>query len=296
MSTRIQRWQDYRANLPLLSRLILYFTINRLYKIRNDYASHYITGDGYEIGAQNSPVSCNHACKILYIDYLSKRESSQKYDIPENECVEVDIVADANNLDAIPSDSASFIIANHVLEHSPNPIGAILGWLRILEAKGRLFLTLPNYKSNEFDFEKIPTPINHFERDYERAKNKKDITTEHIYEHIQIIDGIDPTNEQIFKQRYEAIIESNLHTHYHVFDRKNVLELLHVIHQKTPIMLVNTFSFDNSFELLLIIEKSDPELHGPLTVRQDILFNSAMLLKHIMLFLFNRIVLRRRSR
>ncbi len=144
MSTRTKRWQNYRANLPILSRLIISFTINRLYDIRNDFATRYIVGDGYEIGAQNSPLHCNNAKRVVYIDYLSRKESSQKYNIPERECVEVDIIADANNLNTIPSNSASFIIANHVLEHCPNPIGAMLGWLRILQTKGILFLTLPN--------------------------------------------------------------------------------------------------------------------------------------------------------
>ncbi|MDW7773271.1 MAG: methyltransferase domain-containing protein [Desulfobulbaceae bacterium] len=297
MSPRKQRWQKYRADLPALSRLILSFTINRVYKIRNDYAARYITGDGYEIGAQNSPVSCDNANKVVYIDYLSRRESSQKYHIPEDKCVDVDIIADAAQLDAIPSNSASFIIANHVLEHCPDPIATLLGWLRILKAKGVLFLTLPNYKSNEFDFEKTPTPVSHLVQDHERAGNKEDITTEHIHEHIRIIDGIDPSDTELFQQRYEAIIGSNLHTHYHVFDRSNVLELLHVIHQQRPITLINSFSFDNSFELLFIIEKgNNQEFQGPMPERQDRLFNFALLLKHMVIFLFSKTAAGRRSR
>ena len=289
MSTRKTRWHEYRAKLPILRRFILSFTINRLYNIRNDFGSCYIRNDGYEIGAQNSPLRGKNANNILYIDYLSKEESSQKYHIPVNECVDVDIIADANALEIIPAHSASFIIANHVLEHCPNPIGALLGWLRILKIQGVLFLTLPNYKSNEFDFEKIPATIAHFVEDYTKADNNEDISTEHILEHIQMIDGIDPDNVMAFEKRYKTITESNLHTHYHVFNQENVIDLLRYINRQTPIQIVNTFSFENSFELLFIIEKAGPGFQGNMTTKQNMMFNFAIMFKQIPKFLLHKI-------
>jgi SAM-dependent methyltransferase len=289
MSTRTQRWQSHLDRLSPFRRFILKFTISRLYNIRNDFASRYIAGNGYEIGAQNSPLKCKHASQTKYIDYLSKKESSEKYNIPENKCVDVDIIADANNLDMIPPNSAAFIIANHVLEHSPNPLAAMYGWLQILQTKGILFLTLPNYQSNEFDFEKSPAGITHLTEDYQRSKNNEDILTKHIYEHIQLIDGISPNNSTLFQQRYDEIIQSNLHTHYHVFNKENSLALLKFIHQQTPIKVLNSLSFPNSFELLFIIEKCDPGLQGPLTVRKDRLFNFSVILKNIVTLLFIRI-------
>lgn len=296
MPARKQRWQNYRANLPLLSRFILSFTINRLYCIRNDFASRYIRGTGYEIGAQNSPLKSDNADKTIYIDYLSRQDSSRKYNIPENECVEVDIIADATRLDAIPSSSASFIIANHVLEHCPDPIGAMKGWLRILESKGILFLTLPNYKSNEFDFEKLPAPLSHFVQDHDKSIKGQDITTEHIHEHIQIIDGIAPDDASRFNQRYKAIIDSNLHTHYHVFDRNNVIDLLREVHHHTPIGVLNNLTFPNSIELLFIIQKlpeDSPKAISP-SIKQENLFNYVVLLKHGSVYFWKRYISRKR--
>ncbi|MDY0352281.1 MAG: methyltransferase domain-containing protein, partial [Desulfobulbaceae bacterium] len=272
MSARKTRWQHHRARLSPFSRFVLSLTTSRLYRIRNDFAARYIRGTGYEIGAQKSPLLCKNADRVVYIDYLSREDSAQKYNIPEKDCVEVDIIADANHLDAIPSNSAAFIIANHVLEHSPNPIGTLSGWLRILRTGGVLFLTLPNYKANEFDFEKKPASIAHLVSDAERAERNEDIAREHIEEHIRIIDGIDPGNQKLFQQRYAAIVASNLHTHYHVFDRANVLALLQVMHRQTPIRVINSFSFDAGFELLFIIEKAGPDCRGPLRLGQERLF------------------------
>ncbi len=294
MSTRKQRWQNHLDRLSPVKHFILKFTINRLYNIRNDFASHFITGKGYEIGAQNSPLKCRHATQIRYIDYLSNKESSQKYQIAENECVKVDIIADANNLDdMIPRNSVAFIIANHVLEHSPNPIQAMLGWLKILQPGGILFLTLPNYRSNEFDFEKSPTPIAHLVEDYQKAKNNEDISTEHIYEHIQMIDGITPNNSPVFRQRYNEIVQSNLHTHYHVFNKENCLDLLDFIHRQIPIAVLNSLSLANGFELLFIIEKCNTGTLGPLIVKKNLFLNFSILLKNIVKLLFIKIFSKR---
>jgi SAM-dependent methyltransferase len=289
MSARKTRWQNHRTHLPALSRFVLSFTTSRLYHIRNDFAARYIRATGYEIGAQKSPLVCKNADRVVYIDYLSRKDSAQKYNIPEKDCVEVDIIADASHLETIPSDSAAFIIANHVLEHCPNPIGTLSDWLRILRTGGVLFLTLPNYKSNEFDFEKKPADIAHLVSDAERAGRNEDISREHIYEHIRIIDGIDPGDEELFQQRYAAIVASNLHTHYHVFDRANVLALLQVIHRQTPIRVINSFSFDYSFELLFIIEKAPRDFRGPLRIGQERLFNYAVMARHGAQFLLSRI-------
>ncbi len=288
-STRKERWLTHLDQLSPAKHFILKFTIKRIYNIRNDFASHYIRGKGYEIGAQNSPLSCRNAEKITYIDYLSKEESSQKYQIPENGCVDVDIIADANDLTGISSNTASFVIANHVLEHSPNPIKAMFGWLRILQPGGILFLTLPNYRSNEFDFEKPPTEITHCVEDYQKALNNEDISTNHISEHIQIIDGIDPENRKLFKQRCNELIQSGLHTHYHVFNKKNSFDLFEVIHQKTPIKVCNYLCFFDGFELLFIIEKRDTNSPGPLVVKNNPLLNLSILFKNIVKLLFTKI-------
>ncbi len=291
LSTRKERWQRQLDQLSPIAHFILKFTIKRIYNIRDDFASRYINGKGYEIGAQNSPLSCQNAKKVTYIDYLSKDEISQKYQIPINECVNVDIIADANDLTRMSSNTASFVIANHVLEHSPNPVKAVLGWLRILQPGGILFLTLPNYRSNEFDFEKSPTEISHFIQDYQKAFNNEDISTVHINEHVRIIDGIDPENDsELFNQRCNELIQSNLHTHYHVFNKKNSLDLFKFIHRKTPIKICNYLCFTNGFELLFIIEKSDTMLPEPLVVKNNQLINLPILLKNIVNLLFSKIV------
>ncbi|MCK5685689.1 methyltransferase domain-containing protein [bacterium] len=290
MPTRKQRWLDYCSQFPPPDRFIYKFSTNRLYDIRNDFAARYITGEGYEIGAQNAPLNCKHAIKVKYIDYLSRKESADKYNLLESTCVHVDILADANSLESIPSDSSSFIIANHVLEHSPNPVGALLGWLRILKTDGILFLTLPNYKANEFDFEKTPVDIAHLVEDNKRFKDNEDILSEHIYEHIRVIDEIDSDDHELIEQRYREIIESNLHTHYHVFNQKNAFDLLRYIHQQIPLEIVNFLSFEKSIELFFIIKKCQSDFQGDIKIKQERSVNLLILFKNFSRLLFAKIL------
>jgi hypothetical protein len=99
------------------NRLILAFTVDRLLQLRNALAALYIRGTGYEIGNQCSPLRCRKAEKISYIDYLTREE----------DCVVVYLIAEANDLSGIPAQSADFHIANHVFEHSPDPVGSLMG-------------------------------------------------------------------------------------------------------------------------------------------------------------------------
>jgi SAM-dependent methyltransferase len=275
---------------------MLAFTIDRLYMIRNDFADRYLAGEGYEIGAQKSPIICKKIKKVRYIDYLTREESARKYNLPVQECVEVDIIADASDLEDIPSRSASFLIANHVLEHCPDPITTLAGWLRIIQPGGILFLTLPNYRANEFDFEKKPTSLSHMERDAVSARMGNDIVSEHIREHVTIIDGIDPADTDAFSRRFDALVASNLHTHYHVFDRANAFALLRCIHGRHPVQIINFLSFRYGLEHLFILKKMPEDSTGTPFMSQERMFKAKVLCRHAAAFILRRLANYVRSR
>lgn len=288
MPDRHQRWVKKRKNLPLLSRFTLSFSIDRLYAIRNSFAAYYLTGEGFEIGAQQSPLQCKKSKRIQYIDYLSRNESAEKYNLNPKDCVEVDILADANDLSHLPQNAASFIIANHVLEHCPDPIGTLTGWLHLLQQDGVLYLTLPHYTSNEFDFEKHPASLEHLIKDSRENQKGVDITREHIFEHIHLIDEIDPSESARVESRYREIIKSGLHTHYHVFDHNTVIDMLHHIHRSTPICVTNHLTLNDGFELLFIVTRLAPSSQEGFKVKSNHLVNLRILLPQALLYLKKR--------
>ena len=69
------------------------------------------------------------------------------------------IIDDGFELATIPPDSQDFVIANHLLEHAPNPLQTLLNWHRVLKKNGILFMTLPNGARN-FDQGRALPPLN----------------------------------------------------------------------------------------------------------------------------------------
>ena len=60
----------------------------------------------------------------------------------------------------LPDGSQDFIIANHLLEHVADPIGALEEWYRLLRPDGILFLALPD-KRVTFDKDRPRTTLDH---------------------------------------------------------------------------------------------------------------------------------------
>ncbi len=56
----------------------------------------------------------------------------------------VDVVDDGESLqDHLPDVSADFIIANHFIEHTQDPLGTLAAYLRVLRTGGVLYLPDP---------------------------------------------------------------------------------------------------------------------------------------------------------
>ena len=84
---------------------------------------------------------------------------------------EVDIVDDGEKLAKIPAESQDFIIANHFLEHTEDPIGTIETHLGKLKPGGVLFYAVPD-KRFTFDFRRPVTPIEHMVADFEEGPER----------------------------------------------------------------------------------------------------------------------------
>jgi SAM-dependent methyltransferase len=65
----------------------------------------------------------------------------------------------------IRSNSQDFLLASHVLEHSPNPIGTLIEWDRVIRPGGVLFLIVP-HKERTPDRVRPRTPLAHVVEDF----------------------------------------------------------------------------------------------------------------------------------
>jgi SAM-dependent methyltransferase len=126
-------------------------------------------------------------------------------------------IAEAGNLQMIPSGKYDFLLASHCLEHVANPLGALQEWLRVLKENGVILLVLPD-KNATFDHGRPVTAFSHLVRDLEMRTPEEDLT--HLEEILALHDlAMDPPagNLAAFEKRSRANVQNRC-LHHHVFD------------------------------------------------------------------------------
>jgi len=135
-------------------------------------------------------------------------------------------IAEADDLEQVPSDSYDFVLSSHCLEHVANPLKAIAEWKRVLKEQGLLVLVVP-HKDATFDHRRPVTSLDHMIEDLERQVDKADMT--HLEEILSLHDlAQDPEAGDIeaFTQRSARNAENRC-LHHHVFDTCLAVEIMH---------------------------------------------------------------------
>ena len=124
---------------------------------RKRIAHRWLSGNGIEIGALHNPLTTNHKTNVTYVDRIDNDELLRHYSkLSSRSIVHVDIVDDGESLSSINDMSQDFVIANHILEHCINPIGALKTWLRVLKFGGIAYIAVPD-KRFTFDYKRAAT-------------------------------------------------------------------------------------------------------------------------------------------
>src|SRR5688500_16428418 len=165
-----------------------------LYCNRHMIAQFYLSGHGIEIGALHKPLQVPfNRCHVQYVDYKNYDENRARYPELANETiVQTDIIDNGFVLEAVSDNSQDFIIANHALEHSPDPYGTLLHWLSKLKPGGVIYAAIP-IASMCYDKGRPITSLQHLvdDHDFFSSIDKNailDVTKDHIQEFICISD------------------------------------------------------------------------------------------------------------
>jgi predicted SAM-dependent methyltransferase len=134
-------------------------------------------GTGIEFGAGAMPFPVPLDCNVLFADAFSYAAlSSELYPgQTAHNLIRPDFVTDIQTLRGIADDSLDFVIACHVIEHTTNPIAAILACHRALKPGGKLVLVVPDMERT-FDREREVTTLAHLLEDYEAPSFTRDRT------------------------------------------------------------------------------------------------------------------------
>lgn len=187
---------------------------------------HYIQGSGIEIGALHRPLDISGlpVTEIRYVDRRSAEDLYRTYpELQAYQLTNVDIVDDGETLAKIAGESVDFIIANHFIEHTRDPIRTLENWLRKLRKGGVIFLTVPD-KGATFDRERPLTTLFHLIEDYQSTPAQcQERDRQHFVEWATFIDKLPP--EQI-KERVDFLLEIDYSIHFHTFTLHSFLGIV----------------------------------------------------------------------
>lgn len=126
---------------------------------------------GLEIGPYYNPTVHKHEGDVRYLDFFSQAElAAREVDRRDPDAVipVVDYVVKSDDYWRHVDRSFDYVIANHVIEHTDNPVQWLIDLFRMVEDDGVVFLTIPDKKYN-FDRYRSDTPLSHLVTDYFRG-------------------------------------------------------------------------------------------------------------------------------
>ena len=134
------------------------------------------------------------------------------------------IKADAHSLPMLADESVDFVASSGTIEHLTNPLKALLEWKRILKTGGLMYASIPYYKKT-FDHRRVLTPLQHLIDDYKNNTGLDDTT--HTEEFLRNFDA----SKELVYHNWDAwyanyITNPQIYTHFHVFDKKLVRDMM----------------------------------------------------------------------
>lgn len=198
--------------------------------IKKKLSYKYLKGKGVEIGALMNPFPFNKkVAQVRYSDYKSTKDLIEAYPaLAGFKLVDVQYVCPADNLSTIPTDSQDFLIASHVFEHLPNPIGGLLEFYRVCKNDAIIYLTVPE-KTRTGDKFRTRTPLSHMIDDYRNPSLERDL------EHFRELVHMSPADPVAFENEAKHLQKTSESVHYHVFIEQDVIDIINWCNINLPV-------------------------------------------------------------
>jgi predicted SAM-dependent methyltransferase len=223
-------------------------------KARNVFAASYLTGEGLEIGPLHQPMPMPDGAKVRYADRMHTADLRREYpELADWDLVEVDVVDDGEKLATIAAESQDFIIANHFLEHTEDPIGTILTHLSKVKPGGVLFYAIPD-KRYSFDYRRPATPLEHVVADHEQGPERS--RREHYEDWARLVLVDEGTTD--WAKRATELEEVAYSIHMHVWTQAEFLRLVLAIREMNDDAFDIEASAHRGIEFIVVLRKRGP--------------------------------------
>jgi predicted SAM-dependent methyltransferase len=183
-------------------------------EVRENLVRRYIRGSGIEIGALHQPLPIpKNLALVKYVDRFDVDNLRIHYpELMAYPLVDVNIVDDGEKLTTFRPESVDFIVANHFLEHTQDPIGTLKRHIGVLKPGGILYMAVPD-KRYTFDHLRPNTTLEHLLRDHEQGP--KASYFEHVQEYVKLVDGLTGSE---YDRKVTEICNTDYSIHFHVWD------------------------------------------------------------------------------
>ncbi|MEG3909484.1 methyltransferase domain-containing protein [Microcoleus sp. w2-18bC1] len=220
-------------------------------QVRKDIAFQYLKGEGIEVGALHAPLQVPDSVKVHYVDRMSVSDLRKQYpELATVNLVEADIVDNGETLSSIADDSWDFAIANHMIEHCQNPIGALENFLRVIKPGGLVYMGVPD-KRYTFDIDRPLTSLDHLIRDYKEGPEWSKLG--HYEEYVRLVDK---TPEEKVAARMQLLLDIDYSIHFHVWTSETFPEMLAYCQQNLSSSFEIELFQENSGEMIMILRKT----------------------------------------
>lgn len=206
-------------------------------------AARFLHGLGIEIGPLHVPIEVDkRCCRVKYVDRMTPEEIKSHFpELKDENIISPDIIFDValNGLNPIADNSLDFVIASHLHEHVPNPLGLIKECYRVLRNDGVLYLAAPD-KNYTFDRDRQRTALTHLINDLENDTTTVDEA--HLVDWVTHANKKTVPDDRMEKERvFQRELERSIHVH--VWTWKDVVEFLRymIIHQRITLELCEVY-------------------------------------------------------
>ena len=184
-------------------------------------ANEFLSGNGIEVGALDKPLRVPRAARVRYVDRMDVAGLRSQYpELQGRALIKVDVIDDGERLKSFSDGSQDFIIANHFIEHTQNPIGTIQRFMQVLKPGGCLYMAVPDQRWT-FDRDRPVTPLEHLFRDYNEGPEWSRAAHYREYcEKVAKLSGAD------LEQRIGKLMQMDYSIHFHVWTQRELLEML----------------------------------------------------------------------